>query len=174
MKYAAFLFLVFLIGCTPMENYSESVGSRSIEDSPRRALVLSLYNQAVQPNPSHDVAADWGFVEYDTGGFVHPMQPTRFTIPAGVTCVTIGASVVWECNANGMRQFVIKKNGQFMRGGVVFNSPANSRTTADFSGWSAPLMVQEGDYFEVFVYHNLSTPVNLLCSTGTWFSIVEQ
>lgn len=136
---------------------------------------IALITMDADLSCAHNVntVTPWGVVQYDTAGFFNPAQPTKFTIPAGVGMVEIGCSVVWQQNVSGMRQAVILKNGAFFQGGYVETQPANHRTTADFSGWTPPIPVEEGDVFEVFVAQTSGANLTLYKSTGTWFAIKE-
>jgi len=138
------------------------------------ALVRKNYPTPGNQFVAHNTVAmvTWGLVDYDTDGFFNSSNPTRLTIPAGVSKVRLIAQNIWQRgNSTGMRQNVIKKNGAFFPGDPCVNVPANSDTTTDLVAISPVLEVQEGDYFENEVYQSDGAALPLLASTGTFFSI---
>jgi hypothetical protein len=67
-------------------------------------------------------------VTYDTRYFHTAAQPTRLTIPSGVTKVRLTAQAVWYKTGTGLRQLVIKKNGASSSGvGLTTGSRTMSR-----------------------------------------------
>jgi hypothetical protein len=142
------------------------------------ALVLKAKDQWVH-NDKNEML-EWGTVDYDTDGFFSTSHSTRLTIPtgSGITKVRLMGSVVWEQNAVGMRQLVIKKNfhknppAGFSDGNPVLTVLPNSRTTTDMQLSTPVLNVSEGDHFELVVFQ---TPNDVALAvkkaTGTWFAI---
>lgn len=136
------------------------------------AMVRKTYpggNQSI-PNNSPTMSS-WSVVDYDTDSFFDSNYPTRLTVPAGVSMVRLIGQAVWTKNSSGMRQLVIKKNGQFFPGDPVITYLPNGRTTTDMVAISPPLPVEEGDYFEFEVFQDRGGSLDLLASTGTFFSI---
>src|SRR5688572_2022027 len=137
------------------------------------ALVFKTANQSI-PNAAWTMAVwdDESINGYDIGGFFNPSQPSRLTVPAGVSRVRIQAQSIWQKgNGTGLRQLVVKKNGSFFPGDPIQNGVANNVTTADIGAVSPILNVTPGDYFEVELYHTDGGAIDLLASTGTFFSI---
>lgn len=119
-------------------------------------------------------------VVYDTDGFFNPAQPTRLTVPSGVTKVRLATSHIWYNNANGLRQAVVKKNSAssdgFYPGCGPATIPANSSTTTDPHAVTAVIDVNEGDYFESEAGQWSGSPLTMAVdangeSRGTWFMI---
>ena len=95
---------------------------------------------------------------YDTGGFWAIGNPTRMTIPFGVTIVRLNCQVTFEDYLNGGRKVRIRKNGgvggiddniagayipqQVISGGVG--------ETAGVQVTSGQILVDENDFFEVY------------------------
>lgn len=133
-------------------------------------------NQAISPQNNNQVIS-WGNVDYDTLGFWSSSQPTRFTIPSGVSKVRLTVSQVYEGNCSGFRQLIILKNRSmpanfgWFRGDTVINATAVCGTTTDIQGVTPIIPVIAGDYFEATGLQTGSASLNLLQSTGTWFSI---
>ena len=115
----------------------------------------------------------WATADYDTLSFFNPAQPTRLTVPNGVSWVRLTGSQVYATSCGGtMRQLIITKNGTWFSGDPVINTPPTcSGTTTDISGFSPVTPVVPGDYFEVSAFQNTGSALNLRWSTGTWFSI---
>lgn len=125
-------------------------------------------------------------VEYDTDGFYDPSEPTKLTVPAGVTKVRLGSSHIWANNTVGLRQVVIKKNygvngsdGFFPGCGPGMNN-ANASTTSDPHARTAVICVNEGDFFQSEAGQWSGGPLGMALagpgphegtSRGTWFSI---
>lgn len=141
----------------------------------RGALVFKAYptDQSVPTNTwTMATWADDSTNGYDTDGFFNSSNPTRLTVPAGVTKIRIMAQTIWAMgNGAGFRQVVIKKNGAFFYGDPIVNVLANSATTTDIGCISPVLNVTPGDYFEVELFHTDGGNLALLASTGTFFSI---
>jgi hypothetical protein len=138
------------------------------------AVVFLPANQMVQ----HKVALtlSWADPLYDSG-FYNPSEPTRLTVPAGISFVRTSASIVWgtdqrgRYNARGVRQIVVKKNGAFYPGGFVVNQQSIAPTTTDQGGISAWVPVDEGDYFTIEAWQTSGLAVNAYKASGTWFAI---
>ena len=113
----------------------------------------------------------FGVVDYDYGDWFNPAYPTRLTVPEGVTRVKVHGQCIWQSNSSGLRQIVIKKNGNFYPGDPCVNVEAAGVTTTDIDAHSPVLEVQTGDYFEMEVFQNSGSTINLLVSTGTYLAI---
>ena len=111
----------------------------------------------------------WGGSVYNTGGWWSTSNPSRLTVPSGVTKVRISASILWESSDSGYRQLRIKKNGQYSYGLPYDRYTAIS--TSGHTGQSAVVEVTAGDYFELEVYHTASPAVALREDPYTWMSI---
>lgn len=120
---------------------------------------------------------NWASADYDTKGFWSASQPSRFTIPVGVSHVRLVASQVYSgSSCAGFRQLIILKNKTvtnygWFRGDPVVNHPATCGTTTDAQGMTPVIPVVPGDYFEMTAYQSSGAPLDLLLSTGTWFTI---
>jgi len=87
-------------------------------------------------------------VEYDTCSFFNTSQRDRITIPAGVSKVIVGVFMDFDQNVNvGSARTQIIKNGGGYSGFSEINGAGLIR-----AGVKTPvLMVNEGDYFQMFV-----------------------
>ena len=127
---------------------------------------------------SVDTAMPWDQIEYDTDSFWAGGQPTRLTIPAGVTRVRLHACISWEAEATmvpSYRQVRFKKDGAYTSQGLAGQSVLVS---TDFNGaiiytecTSPPLVVTAAQYFEVFVLHTHTTSTDVNADEQTYFGI---
>jgi len=108
-------------------------------------------------------------VVYDTSIFFNPINPTRFTIPSGVSKVKLKANTKWNTNAVGRRFVDIRKNGA-----ATFGAAYSENMPAGQSGnhiSTAVLQVIEGDYFELRVLQDSGGALDLVASGDVWFSL---
>jgi hypothetical protein len=109
----------------------------------------SLTNQTVSTTGAWTPLI-WDTEDYDTDGFYDPANPSRLTIPAGVTRVRLyGAAQVDSADQIDDNQFTFSKNGENEFSGASVSAMA-------LGGYSNPPVVMssgvidvvEGDYFE--------------------------
>ncbi len=139
------------------------------------AMLKLSANQSIASGVNQPIA--WAGSDYDTMGFWSASQPTRLTVPAGVNWVRLVASQIYSgSSCAGFRQLIILKNKTptnygWFRGDPVVNQPATCGTTSDAQGMTPVIPVVPGDYFELTAYQSSGAPLDLLLSTGTWFTI---
>jgi hypothetical protein len=100
--------------------------------------------------------ASWTSALYDAGGWYNPTFPTRLTVPAGVSHVTVGGYLrLAGGNSVGVRTATIFKNGaQFAgAGGNIYAADAVNGNAVNCVT-TGPIAVTGGDYFEFNVYQN--------------------
>ena len=131
------------------------------------ALVKLKENQPFDSNTY--AMAIWGGAIYNTDGYWDPENPTRLTVPKGVTKVKVLASILWESNNDGFRQLRLKKNGNYTYGLPYVRYQAVS--TSGATGTSSVIEVEEGDYFELDVIQTSGKSINLREDPYTWMSI---
>lgn len=131
------------------------------------ALVKLKENQPFDSN-TYGMAI-WGGAIYNTDGYWDPENPTRLTVPKGVTKVKILANILWESNSEGFRQLRVNKNGEYVYGLPYVRYQAVS--TSGSTGTSAVLEVNEGDYFELDIMQKSGKTINLREDPYTWMSI---
>jgi hypothetical protein len=134
------------------------------------ALVKITADESIPNATETDVP--WDAEVYDIGDWVDISgNPTRLTVPEGVTRVRVSAGIYWLTSAT-IGQFFITKNGSQFDGGGVRREGAGSDTLAD-NVQTAIVDVSAGDYFELAVTQTSGAPRSLRSSTGsTYFSIV--
>lgn len=115
------------------------------------------------------VAVPWQSAAYDSDAFWDAGQPSRLTIPAGVTKVRIVGNIEWQTSpANQLVE--VRKNGNSVLGGgsfIVRGDSGYSNQMRNLS--SAVLPVSAGDWFELAVY--VGTAGELRGLERTWLAI---
>lgn len=113
--------------------------------------------------------------EYDDASFHdNSINPSRLTIPIGVTCVELAANVRWEGNSTGYRVLSIWKNQDRTVGfGLPYEQlPASGNCELNVK--SGIVEVSATDYFETYIRQtsggDLDIDVNAATSSN-WFSI---
>lgn len=132
------------------------------------ALAILSSIKAVAAGVDYQVPFD--AESYDTDGFINiATNPTRITIPAGVSKVVLMASANFQ-NETGSKFITLRKNGSLSFPGAPVHS-ISAGTDRDARGplVSPPLEVVEGDYFELNVF---STDADTLDTNGTWLSVM--
>ncbi len=104
----------------------------------------------------------WQVVDYDTNNFFSSTNPTRLTIPSGVSKVKLIANI--RILTSGNIDFTIQKNGTFYQG-----NPYLIHEGIRFNLSSAVVEVSEGDYFEVYV--SIANGGEVRADTATWFAL---
>lgn len=129
----------------------------------RGALV---YNTGAVNYPSLPIYPSYNAIAYDTDNFFNGTNPTRLTIPAGVTKVRLWARCALGDSATTTAlYFGIRRNGlaPFDQAEDVGLPVVGQRVYS--TGWadniaqlsSAVISVAEGDYFELYMNANSST-----------------
>ena len=138
----------------------------------RGALAYLGANQSI--NDSSITVISFTSESYDTSA-IHDnsTNPSRLTVPAGVTRVKLITQVEFAGNASGYRSIFIYKNGGSYQGEpqVVV---APQATANRIQAVSAALTVVAGDYFEVNVYQTSGGPLNAIGGgngDNTWFAM---
>lgn len=132
-------------------------------------LIQKTTNQSIPASTVTYFA--WDTEIYDIGGFRDNVtNPTRITIPAGISRVQLFAQVDWTANSTGTRNSAIPKNGAGTYPGVALDERAASvSSTQPFA--TPVLEVEEGDYFEVSVYQRSGGALNVDAVASTSFAM---
>ncbi len=133
----------------------------------RGALVKLTADEPVAD--SADVAIPWGATEFDTDGFWDSGNPTRLTVPGGVSRVRLLGNVRWQSSATGERQILITKNGVAFQGQPMARHGAAGLTGQNLV--SPALAVSEGDVFELPVWHSAGGSLDVEADSQSWFAI---
>ena len=138
----------------------------------RGALVCLGSNQLITGVPTF---ISFGAETYDTSS-IHDnsTNPSRLTVPAGVTRVKLKAQVIWGPDTVGTRSATIfKNNSEFYAGRPSIQiSPPNTIPSIYIE--SPVLTVTAGDYFELSVLQTSGSSINVIGDADnkyTWFAM---
>jgi hypothetical protein len=116
-------------------------------------------------------------VEYNRGGFVDPVYPSRLIVPSGVNRVELAAGFRFDSNSTGDRRIQIYKNGAAdtavtTQSGVVGVTilPAASASDHLMQTFTPVLEVEPGDYFETRVQQSSGGNLDIE-PLDKWFAI---
>jgi len=118
---------------------------------------------------------EWQNAARDTDSFFNVLNPTRLTIPAGISKVRLKASVVLEAaSQSGSLSASFRKNGATVLGSSLVNyrEGATGFNNNTIVGFTAVLDVVQNDYFEIRINKSGMTSVNeVLTNDSTWMEI---
>ena len=130
---------------------------------------MAKLDSNISLNTKTTLYVPWQSTLYNTSGFWNPTNPTRLTVPKGVSKVRIAANVLWAANDTGSRLLRVKQNGNYMPGLPYVLKTTEG--TAATQGSSGAIPVKEGDYFELEVRHEAGVAIDFRADPYTWFSI---
>lgn len=154
-------------------NWAMWTGSADMSYQAGSSLVYSETEQTIPDNT--DTARTWTTVLHDYLGCWSAGNPTRLTVPAGVTKVKLSGNTRFSATtATGKFHFCVFKNGALFTG-----SPYLEIATAGFSVYPAgnitspDLFVTPGDYFEFVVLQETGGPFTTENAVAgvNWFSM---
>lgn len=141
------------------------------------ALVYNSSNETITTSTYTHLSFDSESYDTDT---THDTVTNndRLTVPTGVTKIRLSGSVEWGASAIGQRIAGISKNDDTTTPTSVIGLPrvshdaaASLNTNQTFS--SAPLTVTEGDFFSLYVWHNVGSDSSIISSTLRTFFAME-
>jgi hypothetical protein len=137
----------------------------AIAPTTQRAVVAKSASQSI--GAAAFTAINWDVESADTDGFHSPTtNPSRLTVPAGVSLVRLSMSVQPTKGSSGDQiAIAMTKNGAAVKGGF-----GKDRDTATCNGVSAILAVSPGDYFETTVL--LTSAGTVAANDATW-AVIE-
>ncbi len=135
------------------------------------ALVDTLANQSI-PNGTSTVINFTNEV-YDTDA-IHDnaVNNTRLTVPAGWSKVRLNGAVIWATSSVNDRYIWFRKNGGGFVGQaqIIAKAAAKSAVTTQ----SPAVAVVAGDYFEMVVFQNRGSALNVLGPNGNTYFAMER
>lgn len=148
---------------------ASTTGWFTIGKNKSRGCLVSLTGNKTIPD-STVTPVGWDSEVYDTDA-IHDnvTNPSRLTVPAGVTKVRISASAMWVLNATGLRNLAVYKNGASFIG--WFNRFIQTSSTDNYGRLDATTAIVPcvaGDYFEIVVWHNAGGNLDLNNAAETW------
>lgn len=138
----------------------------------RGAMVRKSANQSISSGTNTPVT--WQTAIYDTSGIYSPSNPTRLTVPAGVTKVRLAAQIVFGANATGKRDVLIQKNGSLNYDGRATTNtlPVTGTSQTMTVNLTSPVLeVTQGDYFEILAYQNSGGSLTVDDWWTTWATL---
>lgn len=134
----------------------------------RGALLRRTANYTISTTAAY-VAIPWQSAVYDTDAFWSAGQPTRLTVPAGVTKVRLTANIEWQTSPTSQLVEIRKNGGAVVGGGsfIVRGDSGYSNQMRNIA--SAVLPVAAGDWFDLAVY--IGTAGELRSLERTWFAL---
>ncbi len=110
----------------------------------------------------------WDNFQFDDNSFWNIANPTRLTIPAGVTRVRLTAGIRWTPNVTGERQLRIIANpaGTYDANSVFASDDRPSDNSGDATLDTGILVVTAGMYFELEVEQNSGAPLDILTTSA--------
>ncbi len=131
-----------------------------------------LTDTEVAVDASTNVAIPFRTPVYDDLGFRTLSNPSRITIPQKVKKVRITAGISLTTNSNGTRRLFLAKNGNTSAPQVIVGSwfPAHA-LNVEMNISSPVLNVNEGDYFQVYVWQNSGTILSVERVNRTFVSV---
>lgn len=133
------------------------------------ALALVTVNKSI-PNDVLTIL-DFDSTVYDTNAFWSGANPSRFTIPAGISKVVITLGVVFALNGTGYRLAALFKNNSSFSGGFRESQNAIGTTADSFSTVSPVLDVVQGDFFDIRIRQNSGANLDVSSGGQTYFGI---
>jgi hypothetical protein len=133
---------------------------------------VKLTSAETFPTGSND-AVPWDAADIDElGAWAASPNPTRLTVPAGVSRVRLQANVTWTTNTTGYRRMYLQKNGAAFPGEFLVDSANHGSSTPINQNASTPaLEVSSGDYFELFVQQISGGNLDMQDSDTTWLAM---
>ncbi|MBI1386716.1 MAG: DUF2793 domain-containing protein [Rhizobiales bacterium] len=138
----------------------------------RGALVQLSASESI-PNNTFTVVP-WDAEAYDTDAIWSAGNPSRLTVPSGVTKIQILGHCAWNSNATGGRAARLSKNGNSMTEYSAFaNDSANASGVHGAPVLGPIIEVTGGDYFEIEVFQSSGGNLDLQGPhRGTWAMMI--
>ncbi|MGI9501544.1 MAG: hypothetical protein ACR2RE_00630, partial [Geminicoccaceae bacterium] len=133
----------------------------------RGALLERTSNLSISTNSY--VPIPWQSQGYDTDAFWDVGQPTRLTVPSGVTKVRLTANIEWQSSPSAQLVQIRKNGGSVLGGGSVIIRGDGGYSNQMRNLISAVLPVIAGDWFELALY--IGSSGELKSDHRTWFAV---
>lgn len=132
-------------------------------------LTLSA-NQNI-PSGGAGSVISWDNCVADDVGAYNSAQPTRITVPAGVTKMRMSSNGVFATNNAGLRQVYSRLNGNQYPLGYLSQTavPVGGGSSTSMSNIGPWIPVTAGDYWELVAYQNSGVTLGFGVSKASWF-----
>lgn len=132
---------------------------------------LALDGELVVPTNTQTLVP-WNTLIADIAGVWVNTDPTKLTVPAGVTHARFRVSSEFQDNATGRRLMSLYKNSNPTRGGIAVMVPAmDDGNYTSWMGVSMWIAVEEGDFFQVSVWQDSGGDLSLNGEDSTWIEM---
>ena len=115
-----------------------------------------------------DAAIPWDAAVYDTDGFWVAGNPTRLTVPAGVSRIRLKGNLDWTFGGSGYRHLWTYKNDALFFGAAKESDVGDAGIQ---SIGTAVVDVTAGDYFELIARQTSGATKNVAANELTWFAV---
>lgn len=133
-------------------------------------LINRTTDQVITVNTWTAIA--WNAETYDTNDFHdNSINPSRMTVPAGVSRVRLSSNITWEGDVSSVRYYKMQKNGASFPGAPYVKNVPGGADGMFQNIISAVVSVVEDDYFEVLVFHGNSPNLDIDATDWTWASL---
>ena len=112
-----------------------------------------------------DVAIPWDAIVYT---FWSAGNPTRLTVPAGVSNVRLKGNINWTLGGSGYRHIWVHKNGALFFGTAKESDAGDSGVQSIATG---VVNVMPGDYFELIARQTSGSTKNVVADELTWLAV---
>lgn len=147
-------------------------------NSASSCLVYKTSAQSIPDNVA--TAISWNTEQYDDLAFWNSGDPTKFTIPSGVSRIRVSFCATIDNTAGeaGVWRAAVRKNGVYTYAGqpasqILTNAGTTGHLT--LTSTSGALEVTAGDYFEVYITQDSSGAHDVVGTAASfyscWFSI---
>jgi hypothetical protein len=137
--------------------------------------VVSIANNVPFPYTTVTWTFNTGTGSYDMNpAFWSAVNPTRLTIPPGVSQVRLQSQGIWGGSIAGSRLIGLLKNGAAFLGSSFDQRAANpiaGNSTCGVNVSTPVLSVLPGDYFEVAVFQDSGAALNFGDPVLSWFAL---
>lgn len=130
----------------------------------RGAMVNLTANEAIADQTSTVISCD--AVEFDTDGFWSSANPTRLTLPAGVSRVRLIGNLRWENDGSGNRRAWLRKKGTGFPGAPMVMHGAGGVVGQNLA--TSALPVSAGDFVELAAWHSAGATIDVEAHNQTW------
>lgn len=138
----------------------------AVDPATKRALVHRSTDQAISAGTTTTIT--WNAEVYDTDAWHDTgSDPSRLTVPSGVTLVRVGGNLIASNSGQAVISFL--KGGGSARGLPIFDTEVSG--SERLNAWSAPLEVSPTNYFEMRVF--TTAAINVGNDERNWFAIEE-
>lgn len=153
---------------TAAASATAAAASAAVAAAGQPGALLRLTAASTQTIPdATPTAVTWDSIQYDDLSFWSGGNPSRITIPAGVTRVRITGGIRWTASGTGERKLKVRSNGGTYEANSIWGSDDRpSDASGDATITSPILEVTAGQYFELIVEQNSGGGLDIDASTA--------